>query len=330
MNTNVLAICDPEQEYAYRLMDALSRKEDFPFEILTFTSVEKLYGSLMRRPVQILLIAQPVFDADMKSWPVSRIILLWEEEALREEGLPSISKYSNITRIMNKIMETAAETGTVPIPAKSDHPIHFWGFYTPVGRCLQTTFALVAGQLLARNHRVLYLNFECCSGLGKVLGRTFGTEFSQLLYYLQEPEEEFLSRLYRQAETVNGMDMIPPALKGYDLFGMKVEEWLRLLEVLQYSRYDYIILDLSDGIEGLFEILLRCARVFTIVREDGFADAKLEQYEDMVNKADFADVLKKTRKIRLPVFRKLPRDLNHPSGEFEDFVERLLTEDGSG
>ncbi len=34
-----MAICDPEEAYACRLMDALSRREDFPFEVLAF------YGS---------------------------------------------------------------------------------------------------------------------------------------------------------------------------------------------------------------------------------------------------------------------------------------------
>ena len=34
MNRRTLAICDPEQAYACRLMDALSRREDFPFEVL--------------------------------------------------------------------------------------------------------------------------------------------------------------------------------------------------------------------------------------------------------------------------------------------------------
>lgn len=330
MNRNILAICDPEQEYAYRLMDALSRRADFPFEILTFTSAEKLYGALLQKPAQLLLITRTVFHADMKNWPVSQIILLWEEKAPPDPEVPGISKYSSVSRIMNKIMETAAESGTVPILDQTDHPVHLFGVYTPVGRCLQTTFAFVTGQYLARNHKVLYLNFEGCSGLASVLGRSFEEEFSQLLYYLQESAEDFRNRLYRMAESVNGMDMIPPALCGYDLFGMRAEEWQRLLGILLGSRYEYVILDLADGIQGLFEILHRCSRVFTIVREDGFAAAKMAQYEQTLKKADFADVLEKTRKIKLPVFQRLPRDLNHPAGDLTDFVERMLTADESG
>ena len=61
MNRRTLAICDPEEAYACRLMDALSRREDFPFEVLAFTGAERLQDSLARKPVQILLIAQGLF-----------------------------------------------------------------------------------------------------------------------------------------------------------------------------------------------------------------------------------------------------------------------------
>lgn len=50
MNRRTLAICDPEQAYACRLMDALSRREDFPFEVLAFTGAERLQDSLARKP----------------------------------------------------------------------------------------------------------------------------------------------------------------------------------------------------------------------------------------------------------------------------------------
>lgn len=312
-------------------MDALSRKADFPFEILTFTSAEKLQESLRECPVQVLLIAQPDFRAEMKNWPVSRIILLWEQESFPTAGLPGISKYSGVGRIKKKIMETAVEAGNLPPPAKSDHPIHFWGMYTPVRRCLQTTFAFVTGQILARTHKVLYLNLECYSGLEQMLSRSFETDFSDLLYHLTGPSEEILKRLYQTSENVNGMDMVPPAFSGFDILKMNQGEWMRLLDVLQESCYEYVILDLSDGVQGIFEILRRCSKIFTIVREDSFSAAKLAQYEEILRRADCEDLLQKTKKCTLPVFAKLPRDLNHVSGcEMAQFVERMLQENEAG
>ena len=327
MKRNVLAICDPEQEYAYRLMDALGSRKDFPFEILAFTSVDKLHGAIREKPVQILLIAQSAFHAEMETWG-PQIILLWEEEAGVPDGMPGISKYSSVVRIMKKITETALETGSLCPLVQTDHRVAVYGFYTPVGRCLQTTFAMTVGQLLARRRKVLYLNFESCAGLAEMLGRQGEAEFSQVLYYLQEELQEFLKRLYQAVEKVNGLDMVLPASCGFELYEIGREEWQRLLELLAGSRYEIILLDLSEGIRGLFEILRRCARIYTVVREDGFAAAKLAQYEDTLEKSEYRDVRERTRRVRLPVFSQLPRDLNHlDSGELAEFAGKVLEAD---
>lgn len=330
MNRNRLAICDPEQEYAYRLMDALSHREEFPFEIFTFTSTQKLRECLTDRPAEFLILPETAFHADMEGRLASKILLLWDTDGEHCPDLPGISKYSGVTKIMKKIMETASQNGSVSfLPAvQTDHSVRFLGIYTPVSRCLQTTFAFTIGQLLARNHKVLYLNFECYSGLSKVLERNFESDFSDLLYFLQSSQGEFLARLYRNVESINGMDMIPSAFSGFDIFRMEGEEWVRLMELLQMSRYDYVILDLSDGVQGLFEILRRCNRIYTIVREDSFAQAKLEQYRQLLKKADCTDVTDRTREVLLPVFQKLPRDLNHLTGsELAEFTERILQKD---
>lgn len=328
MQKNVLAICDSEQEYAYRLMDALSNKADFPFEMLTFTSREKLYEGLQRQPAQVLLIARSDFSEEMRDW-APRIVLLWEGIAPPETDLPGISKYSSVVRIMKKITETAAETGNiVPFP-QTDHPVHFLGFYTPVGRCLQTTLAFAAGQVLARNSRVLYLNFERFSGLESLLGRRFESDFSDLLYHLQKSSAEVLGLLYHMAEPAGSMDIVPPAFSGADILKMNGKEWLRLMAILQESRYEYVILDLSDGMQGLFDVLQSCARIYTIVREDGFAAGKLAQYEAVLKQAGCEDVLKRTKRCQLPLFAKLPGDLCHLNGgDLAQYAERMLEEDG--
>lgn len=328
MQKNVLAICDSEQEYAYRLMDALSNRVDFPFEMLTFTSKEKLYESLQRQPVQVLLIAHPDFSEEMKDW-APQIILLWEGIAPPDTELPGISKYSSVVRIMKKITETTVATGSiVPFPG-TDHSVRFLGFYTPVGRCLQTTLAFAAGQLLARSHRVLYLNFERFSGLETLLGLSFEADFSDLLYHLQKPIDEVLGLLYRMAEPVGGMDIVPPAFAGADVLRVSGKEWLRLAAILRESRYEYVILDLSDGMQGLLEVLQSCARIYTIIREDAFSAEKLAQYEAVLKQAGYEDVLKRTRRCQLPLFARLPGDLRHLSGsELAQYAERMLAEDG--
>lgn len=327
MKRNVLAICDPEQEYAYRLMDALGSRSDFPFDILAFTGVDRLEKALLERPVQILLVAQSVFCAGMETW-APQVLLLREEDAGYPEGIPGISKYSSVAQIMKKVTETALEEGSLRAFVQTDHRVELYGFYTPVGRCLQTTLALTMGQLLARQKRVLYLNFESCAGLAAMLDRKGEAEFSQVLYYLQEEPEQFLKHLYQAAEKVNGLDMILPASCGFDLYEIGGEEWQRLLELLAGSRYEIILLDLSEGIRGLPELLSRCGRIYTIVREDGFAEAKLDQYEEILDKSGYREVRERMKRVCLPVFSQLPRDMNHlDSGGLAEYAGKVLEAD---
>ena len=55
------------------------------------------------------------------------------------------------------------------------------GVYSPVGRCLKTSFALTMGKLLAQEERVLYLNLEEFSGLSVLMKEEYKSDLSDLL-----------------------------------------------------------------------------------------------------------------------------------------------------
>lgn len=228
-------------------------------------------------------------------------------------------------------MEIAADRGILPPATRSQRlgNVQLIGIYTPVRRCLQTTFSFTLGQLLARRHKVLYLNFESYSGLARMLQREFRTDLSDLIYFLHNGDGRFPYRLEGMVQKVNGLDFIPPVFSCMDLQRVEKEEWLQLFEELELTgRYEYILLDLSEAIQGLFDILKLCTRVYTITRDDGFAAAKQEQYEELLRCLDCEAILEKTRKCRLPLFRQLPAGLeNMTRGELAVLVQELIRED---
>ena len=114
-----------------------------------------------------------------------------------------------------------------------------------------------------------------------------------------------------------------------DLQRIEAEEWLRLFEELDISgSYEYVLLDLSEAVQGLFDILRLCTRVYTITRDDGFAAAKQGQYEELLRCLDCEDILRKTRKFRLPLFRQLPAGLeNLTHSELAALVQEIIWED---
>ena len=108
-----------------------------------------------------------------------------------------------------------------------------------------------------------------------MLQREFRTDLSDLIYFLHNGDGRFPYRLEGMVQKVNGLDFIPPVFSCMDLQRVEKEEWLQLFEELELTgRYEYILLDLSEAIQGLFDILKLCTRVYTITRDDGFAAAK--------------------------------------------------------
>lgn len=327
MKKSILAIGDTQRDYACHLMDYLSRKELFPFEVQIFTKKEMLKEFTDNTPVPILLIAQNFYETGMEKWTSGAFILLQEEETA-PEGLTCIPKYQPAEKIIHFLMEYALpDLGGIPVWPDGSKT-QFLGIYTPVGRCLQTSFSFVLGQLLARKYRTLYLNFECFSGLSQMLGKDFLSDFSDLFHYLSGTKEQFLYRLETMTEQVNGLCVLPPFYSGRDMSLIEREEWMELFEKLRGSSYDFIILDLSAHVQGLFDILRQCSRIYTITREDGFALAKMEQYENALEQMEYQDVLKRTRKCSLPIFKRLPPGLYQMTvGELAEYTEALVRED---
>ena len=281
----------------------------------------------------MLLVSQPLYERYGGEWEAGRRIILSEGR----DGPPGeqwIDKYQSVEAVVRKVLELASDAGLLPPAARAGgrEGMKLIGVYSPVGRCLQTTFSFTLGQLLARKHRVLYLNFECFSGFGKMLRKEFQADLSDLIYFLHNRDGRFPYRLESMTQKLNGLDYIPPAFSCLDLQRVEKEEWLALLDELgQSGLYEYVILDLSEVINGLFDILRLCSRVYTIVRDDGFAAAKQEQYEALLTCLDHEDILENTKKCRLPLFRQLPQGLEGLTrGELADLVRGLIEEDLKG
>ncbi len=99
-------------------------------------------------------------------------------------------------------------------------------------------------------------------------------------------------------------------------------------DIAAIGQYEYIILDLGEGIQGLYELLKNCCKIYTITRDDAFARAKLEQYEQMLKFNDLEDIAQKTVKCRFPKFRELPENLEMMThGELAAYVKSIVKED---
>ena len=99
------------------------------------------------------------------------MVTLADGETVPVDGqYPSVYKYQATDNIMREVMACYCVGAIQPALTAIGNVGDIIGVYSPVNRCLKTSFALTAGQLLSRKSRVLYVNLEDCSGLEKLFG----------------------------------------------------------------------------------------------------------------------------------------------------------------
>ena len=326
---HILAVCDSESGYAYGLADYLSTKKGFPFEVQVFTSSMRMEEFAGTHPLSVALVAEKDYYEDMQALSIDQIILLGEARRRREDRLPVIWKYQSCEKMVKELLDRVAGEGIIGRPPDTKNQMKLIGIYSPVGRCLKTSFSFLMGQLLSKKHRVLYLNMESYSGLGRLLKREFSTDMAELVYYLQNTPDNFGYRLGSMVEQIGGLDIMPPFHSFLDFISVTGEEWIRMSkEIERGSDYEYVILDLSDGIQNLFDVLRLCDLVYTLGREDGFSMAKIEQYREVLRRSSYPDIWEKTKHYTVPDFKDLPEGLLQLTyTELAEYVKQRIEED---
>lgn len=327
-----IAICDSDLSYAGRLVEYLRQEAAFPCEIKLYTGADKLLEDPECRLASLIVIAQSQYSEAVAEARFENLLLLNESDEWLEEP-ENISKFQSIANIALSIRKKCA-FGEEPVVASMRHgsPMIRIGVYTPVTRCLQTMFTMTLGQILARHHKVLYMNFEAFSGLEKMLSREFRGSVSDLIYYNECAREKLAGQLELMTEEIGGLHFLPPMKSYIELHSIRKEQWSSLLRTIEkVTEYEYLLMDLTEHTDGLFDLLRTCDKVYTIVRDDTFSRARYFQYEDLLRRMDYEDVRMRTEHWKFPVFRELPSGLEDLTrGELAVYIRRRLLSEERG
>lgn len=324
----LLVLCDGEEEYARLLTDFLQKQRELPWRIHTYTSVEELMR-FEKEPVGLLAVAESAYGEAVQELQPLQTVILNESGVIRWEGIPCVNKYQAAEEVLKYLLQVYMEVADTRLPRlRRSCRTRLIGNYSPVHRSMQTSFALTMSQMLAREHATLYLNFEHCAGIGELLPDLQTLDLADLLYFLNAEQEKFRLRLQTMLRRIGNLDYIPPMKSGQNLLAVQAAEWLSLLQKIgELGEYEYVILDLSESMQGLFDILRQCRRIYTLTREDRLAKAKLLQYEQLLSLYEYGDVLEKTRRLSLPHIKRLPEELEQLTrGELAILADRLIKE----
>lgn len=330
----ILAICDLEVAYASHFMEYMNNRRKLPFEVQAFSSLDKVKEAVTEQPIEILLISERALlgrETEVSAWDIKQVIVLGEGmHTQKSEYYPTVSKYQSSDSVIREVMAVyAAETRENQVFPSIKKEAKVIGVYSPVGRCLKTSFAIVLGQLLARERSVLYLNLESCSGFENLFETAYDRTLSDVIYYLRQKKNMLIHHISSAVCTIENLDYLPPVMFPQDIASVKMEEWQTLINVIrQESPYEIVILDIGDGVGDIYGLLELCDHIFMPEKQDVISQAKISQFESLLDVCAGEEVLSRVVKLRLPYFSVATTKSQYLKqliwSEFGDYVKNLI------
>ena len=293
--------------------------------------MERLEEFAKGNEIDVLLTGAPTDGAMVSGIPSAQKIYLTEErstDGVHEEK--EIYKYQSGDDILREVMAVYCEAPGVKgvLPGLVSKEKRIIGVYSPVGRCGKTSLALSIGQILAKDEKVLFITLDTFSGFSQLLDEQWKRDLSDLLYYYKQGRFHAL-RLNSIIYYLGDMAWLPP-LRYPDDYSQVTEEEMAnfLVEILNMSSYETIVLDIGNYDRQVLPILEVCQVVYMPVKEDMISLAKLKEFEKYTDKFASIGLKEKFHKIHVPLVTGTKRMEHFPQellwGDMGDFVRGLL------
>lgn len=331
-------LCDVQTGYSENLLKIFTEKFQGNYRFHLFNDIGKAAEFSKKVSVDIFVAAEEFSREERRKIEAGKRFLLCGTRG-RNTGSGEIPlfRYQPADKIMQEIRENEIREGisngrvrkkkTQDQPPGEeemralDHPVRsserrsrispetstkgLIGVYSPVGRIGKTRFAIHLARQLSQKMPVLYLNMEGNAGGSYYFPENPEQNLGDLIYYMRQDGIIPGMKISTMAGQSDGMDYIMPMEYEQDVKNVKKEEWMELLDtILEKCIYEAVILDLGDCIEGLYEILRKCEKVYTLYIDEGTALAKIEQYEKNLRASGYGDVLGRTVKRRVGRMRR--------------------------
>ena len=280
MNEKNLVICDREIRYANSLATNITNDSNWDVRVCVCSSIEHVFTFMKDHPIHILIVDENyMYDERRQILADQTFVLCKDRVADLGKGEKEILKYRCADDIIREIFEIYTEhmhDNLMSLGRKGRAKLI--AVYSPIHRMGKTSFAIALGKEYAKRTETLYLNleeypaFEGCDEEGMNLG--------DLLYYVKQGSSNIASKLQAGVRKMDGLYYLPPIPVLLDLKEISREEWQMLLEeIVRNSTYERIILDIGESIQGLFQILEMCNRVYMPTLRGPISEQKMKCYD---------------------------------------------------
>lgn len=108
---HILAVYDVDPVYAARFAEVVNQKEKIPFEVVAFSSIERLRAFAAEHPVKLLLLGEHVPAEEKESIRAEKVILLSDNGGKPvSPSVPCVYKYQSSDAIVRDVMTWYGES----------------------------------------------------------------------------------------------------------------------------------------------------------------------------------------------------------------------------
>lgn len=288
-------ICDEEEMYAKRLAELFACKKELVFEVYSFSAFEQVLEFEKENEIELLLVNEHCFSPEQMQIHIPNVFLLCEE---RGKDARKIYKYQSAEEIFRVLAEICIDEGKDYFRKWGHGQCKMVGIYSPIGRCGKTQFSMKLGRELAKKNAVLYLNLNIYEGNFFINAEERAKTLTDVLYYSGLEDGKFGIRFGTLVRRYGNLDYVLPCRISLDLKAVSEAEWRKLFEQLwSEGLYEIILLEAGECIQGFYEVLETCGKIYMPVRKEAEAMAKVDAFEKELAMTGREGMLTKIQKV---------------------------------
>lgn len=273
---------------------------------------------------------------DFENWkdvinPEKTLFLTDSRECNYPHKVPKLSPVAAIASGLNELITEQDASGETVRAAKTEtEEAKLIGFFSPVRRCSQTTLGLTVGNVLSEKRKVLYITFESFSTFWSYTGCRKDKTIEDLLLTSKISPEKFVTTFRNTVYHGDNMDILPPIKTLQQTLNVRAKEWMELINRIKSEcGYDVIILDLSEAVHGLLDILAMCDQIYTVTADDAYSKAKINEYELLLSSLEMGGIRSKTTVKKVPYIEDISHGFDYkPFSAFAKYVRDMIMGDG--
>ena len=265
---NICVIYDDDESYAKRLMGIINDSKDIPYRAKVFTKEEEFNRYILANKTDVLMVNEEQYTyginhEDIKTDDNSVIVLCEDEKEAgiindkKEKGLIGVCKYQPAYQLLGSI--TRQRPDRTQRVEDITRYIGVYGFNST----LRVTLAMVIAAAYSKKGRTLFINLDEFSGIEHIMMSDGCSNLSDVFYMFKQAGEHFTQQIRECIKANELFDYIPDVVCADDISYVNDRLISGLLDELAHNlKYDYIVVNISEGINKPWSIMGRCSNVY--------------------------------------------------------------------